>query len=248
MKFEIPTGKALISRLKQVHEVIYLIFIEGFHSGKKEWLIREDLCGEAIRLSRLLLSSPNIQHSDSYALFALLCFHSARLRSKVNEENEIISLKEQDRSAWYKPLIELGNAAMQRAVENDIYSRYHLEAAIAYEHLRAPTYEATDWPLLRMWYERLHAVHPSPLNLLNMAIIHLQVNEFEDAKKLLDSVSPGSLEQRAYLYYGVMAEYYHAIHEDKEAVSHLEAAIQQATNDAEKSYLGKKLAKFRAST
>ena len=245
MNFEIPVGRALAARLSLVHEVIYLIFIEGFHSSKKEWLIREDLCGEALRLCRMLLSHETVPNSESYALFALLCFHSARLKSKVNADYEIVSLKDQDRTLWYQPLIELGNRAMERAVDENTYTRFHLEAAIAYEHLRAPSYDSTNWERLQMWYEQLQHVHPSPLNILNLAVIHLQLKEFNLALQLLESVSPNVLEQRAYLYYGLMAEYFHHVDDDAEAVHYLEKAIKMATNNSEQAYLKKKLGQFQ---
>ena len=91
--FQIPQGNDLPERLSRVLEILYLIFNEGFHSNKKEILIRKDLCGEAIRLTKMLLTNPYTRQPATYALFALMCFHSARLDSKVNEKNEIIDLK-----------------------------------------------------------------------------------------------------------------------------------------------------------
>jgi len=41
--FEIPQGKELEIRRIRVLEVLYLIFNEGFHSSKKEMLVRKDL-------------------------------------------------------------------------------------------------------------------------------------------------------------------------------------------------------------
>jgi len=68
LTFEIPQGIALTNRLESVMEVVYLIFNEGFHSNKKEHLIQEDLCGEAMRLCKMLLKNKNTRTSSGYAL------------------------------------------------------------------------------------------------------------------------------------------------------------------------------------
>ena len=99
--FEIPLGKDLQSRINRVLEVIYLIFNEGFYSAKKDAVIREDLCGEAIRLSKCVLKKSISQTSDGFALHALLCYLSARMKSRITDTGEVIRLKEQDRSLWY---------------------------------------------------------------------------------------------------------------------------------------------------
>jgi len=54
LQFNIPQGKDLQERLDSVLEVLYLIFNEGFHSNSKDQLIREDLCGEALRLCKII--------------------------------------------------------------------------------------------------------------------------------------------------------------------------------------------------
>jgi len=53
------------------------------------------------------------------------------LEGKISENNEIIDLKNQDRSKWFGPLVIMGNEAMNKAVEKGEYSTYHYEAAIA---------------------------------------------------------------------------------------------------------------------
>src|ERR1051326_1415200 len=52
--YEVPSRERLPERLTSVQAVIYLIFNEGYLATAGDRLIRTDLCGEAIRLSRLL--------------------------------------------------------------------------------------------------------------------------------------------------------------------------------------------------
>lgn len=240
ISFEIPQGQDLPVRLNRVLEVLYLLFNEGFHSGQKEILIRKELCGEALRLSKMLLQNPFTNRPAAYALFALMCFHSARLDSKVNPDHELIDLKRQDRSQWHFPLIALGNTAMHKAVETNTFSSYHYEAAIAAEHLKAATFAATDWDQILRWYQKLYDLQPSAVHLLNMAIVQLQRGEYESAHQLLQKISPGDLEQRAYLYYGSFAEYFTRCGQPAKALQNINTALQLVRNEAEKQFLLKK--------
>ncbi|WP_282112428.1 RNA polymerase sigma factor [Maribacter stanieri] len=145
IQFKYPAPEAIPERMVRVMEVIYLTFNEGFHSTNKEKLIKEDLCGEAIRLCQLLLKKELFRSGSLYALFALLCFHMSRLESKVSCDNQIVNLQHQDRTKWYFPLIKMGNSAMHKAMNYDDTSVYHYEAAIASEHLNAKTFKDTNW-------------------------------------------------------------------------------------------------------
>ncbi len=244
IQFEIPQGKELPVRLSNVLEVVYLIFNEGFHSNKKDILIREDLCGEALRMCKLLLQNDFTKSPEVYALFALFCFHSSRLKSKVNSDNEIISLKKQDRSKWNKELTGIGHAAMERAVETETFGAYHFEAAIAAEHLKAKTYTDTDWDKILMWYQRLEEVSPSHFNVLNMAVIHLEKGDFEATTSLLEKIDSQKLEQREYLFYGVWAEFYYKKKNAEKGIEFIAKAIDLVRNDYEKKFLLKKKQKL----
>ena len=190
ISFQIPQGSDLPQRLNRVLEVLYLIFNEGFHSNKKEILIRKELCGEAVRLCKMLLKNQFTNHPSAYALFALMCFHASRLDSKVDSNNEIVDIKNQDRSQWYSPLIVLGNRAMLKAVETGEFSGFHFEAAIAAEHLKAPDFASTDWNKILMWYKKLFELQPSPIILLHIAMVLLQQKKLEKAYQLFQKNKP----------------------------------------------------------
>jgi RNA polymerase sigma-70 factor (ECF subfamily) len=241
ISFEIPLGDQLNLRMVRVLEVIYLLFNEGFHSAKKEIVVRKELCGEALRLCKMLIDNPATSHPDAQALCALLCFHSSRLDSKINDANEIMDLRLQDRSKWYFPLIAAGNELMHRATaQQSSFSIYHYEAAIASEHLQARRFEETNWKQILYWYQQLETLAPSPFNLLNMAVVSIQQGDFPAAKKLLESIHQEALEQRGYLYFGCWAEYYKQTGNTSEATLHYDKSISLVTNEVEKQYLIKK--------
>ncbi|MEM7370899.1 MAG: sigma-70 family RNA polymerase sigma factor [Bacteroidota bacterium] len=238
--FRLPHASELRTRLERVHEVLYLIFNEGFHSNHKELLIRKDLCGEAIRLTQMVLKKKELRTGSGYALFGLMCFHASRLESKVSETFESISLKHQDRSKWFRPLIQLGHDSMNKSMEYSDHSVYHIEAAIAVQHLRARSFETTDWEKILKLYNQLYTFQKDPLILLNIAIVLIQLEQNDQALALLDQINPADLEQRAYLYYGVKSEYYQNIGHIQQAISYLDQALENVSNSVEKQYILKK--------
>ncbi|WP_299117520.1 sigma-70 family RNA polymerase sigma factor [uncultured Winogradskyella sp.] len=240
LKFYIPQGNELLERIESVMEVLYLIFNEGFHSNNKDQLIREDLCGEAMRLCQLLLKQKNTRSPDVYALFALMCFHSARIEAKISVNNEILDLKQQDRSQWHFPLIVLGNTMMNKAVETDCFSCYHYEAAIAGEHIRARTFEDTNWNQILQWYEALHALQPMPSHILTMAVICTQTKAYEKADNYFNQLKVEDLEQRGYLFYAAKSDYYSKIEKYNRALEYINLALSLVNNSLEKDYLLKK--------
>ncbi|WP_158839452.1 RNA polymerase sigma factor [Polaribacter sp. L3A8] len=240
LAFKVPQGKELPLRIENVLNIIYLIFNEGFHSNKKEILIQKELCGEAIRLCKMLLKNKHTQISDSYALFALMCFHSARLDAKVNTENELLDLKTQDRNKWSFPLIQLGNMMMNKAVETETFSRYHYEAAIVAEHIKAANFEQTDWDKILHWYKCLYKIQPTTSHLLTMAVVCLQSKNHVKANYYFQQINPDDLAQRAYLFYGAKSDYYSKINKKKQALKCMNIALEKVTNDLEKAFLEKK--------
>lgn len=239
--FEIPQGTQLKDRLSRVHQVLYLIFNEGYQSTNKNELIRYELCQEALRLTKILTDHKYCSNEESLAVMSLMCFHSARINTKISSENKIVPLADQDRSKWSMPLIHLGNSYMARAVESGTYSSYHYESAIASEHLRAESIEKTDWKQISIWYDLLYNLHPNPMILLNQSIVQLQLKNIDKAKYLLDQVEKKSLAKRSYLYHSALAEYYKLTNQKKAAIDELLVAISCTNNTQEKEFLNSKI-------
>ncbi|MBD78327.1 MAG: sigma factor, ECF subfamily protein [Crocinitomicaceae bacterium] len=244
IQFNFPEAQQIEDRLNRVLKVIYLTFNEGFHSTNKKEVVRKDLCGEAIRLCVLLLKKKQFRTGSSYALFALLCFLSARIESKTDENNEIVNLRNQDRSKWHPPLIKMGDDALSKSMEYEDVSHYHFEAFIAAEHLKAKTFEETNWNKILFWYRKLNVLHPSPSSRLNMAMVYIQLNEFKEAIILLNQIKSSDLEQRAYLLYGCYSNYYEKTGKGTKALEYMDMAINCVTNTQEKKHLEKERTKI----
>ena len=64
---EYPDPGEIEARISGVLQIIYLIFNEGFQSTKKDHLIDKELCGEALRLCKLLLLKARFRSGRLYA-------------------------------------------------------------------------------------------------------------------------------------------------------------------------------------
>jgi RNA polymerase sigma-70 factor (ECF subfamily) len=187
---DLPRGSDLAARVTSVLEVIYLLFNEGFNAHSGEDLIRNDLCGEALRLARLVAQSPHIVGSSSptaHALAALVAFQSARLPARVDANGEMVLLEDQDRALWDDQLIALGFAHLERSIEGEIVSAYHVQAAIAAEHAKDRSDEVR-WPEVLSLYDDLVALNPSSVIRLNRAVAVARVHGVDDALKIVEGL------------------------------------------------------------
>ena len=80
-----------------MHQVLYLIFNEGYSSSKGETAIRADLCEEAARLCHLLCSHQRCSTPPTRALMALMLFHAARLDARLDDRGCVLLMEDQDR-------------------------------------------------------------------------------------------------------------------------------------------------------
>jgi RNA polymerase sigma-70 factor (ECF subfamily) len=167
---DLPHGSDLAVRLDSVLEVIYLLFNEGYNAHAGDELIRQDLCGEAIRLGRLVAGHPAVAAPEAHALIALMAFQAARFAARVDDGGEMVLLEDQDRSLWDRRLIALGFAHLERSAEGPRMTVYHLQAAIAAIHATATTTGHTRWTEVLDLYDDLMRMNPSPVIALNRAV------------------------------------------------------------------------------
>src|SRR5690606_18082588 len=83
--YRVPPAELLPERLEALLATIYLIFNEGYVSTGGESLTRPDLCGEAIRLGRVLVSLLP-ESAEARGLLALMLLHDSRRETRLNAE------------------------------------------------------------------------------------------------------------------------------------------------------------------
>ncbi len=241
IKFELPQANELKLRTHAVLNSIYLLFNEGYNSTHSENLIRKELILEAIMLCKLLSQNILFQFPEVYALIALMCFHSARSESRLTPEGEIILLSYQDRSKWDRNLIKEGNRYMNIAAFGNEVSSYHLEAAIAYEHCTAKSFETTNWNRILNLYEWLCNLSPSPVTQMNKAIAVMQVYGAQRALDSLESIRDRKKLESFYLYHSLLGEIYTRLDYSGKAEEQYEIAIDLTHSETEKKILRDKM-------
>lgn len=238
---QIPVGKALGKRLQTVQTILYLLFNEGYHSLRADELIRKELCAEAMRLCKLLNDHPECQSPSTKALLSLMCFHAARFESRLDNRQQIILLKDQDRGLWNQHLIQLGHLYLQQASTGPSLHPYQIEAAIAGYHCMAPSFDETNWTELHRLYQLLLQYKSNPIILLNLVVVLIQLEELEDAHLVFDQVDEARFGGRAYLYYAVGAELFSKRLEREKAKIFLQQAISNTQSKSERELLQLKL-------
>ena len=244
IQLEIPVGKALVERLDRVYTVIYLLFNEGYNSVKATELIRKDLCAEAMRLCKLLSEHPCGNRPMTYALLSLMCFHASRFDSRINENNEIILMQEQDRSKWDKDLIALGYHFLSEAAEGEALSIYHIESAIAAEHCLSNSFKETNWNRILQLYDLLLEQKRSDLVLLNRSVVLAQTGSLQEAiQDILHIKGIDKLLETQYMYSAVLGDLFLQAGMLDKARDFLGKAYTLTHSQAEKKLIAAKLAK-----
>ena len=153
-------------------------------SSRGESAIRTDLC-EKFPLCHLLCGQRSCGASH-FALMALMLFHAARLDARLDARGAVLLIDGQDRSKWDVPLIHRAERFLDRSAEGTVVSPYHLEAGIALHHCSARSYAETNWPAILRLYDALVQMHPSPIYLLNRAIVVAEIDGPEAGIRALE--------------------------------------------------------------
>src|SRR3954469_16583809 len=167
--YRVPPPELLDERRDGVLAVVYLVFNEGYAASGGDRLVRGELCGEAIRLGRLLA---NLMPDDAevLGLLALMLLQDARRPGRVDAAGRYVALDEQDRSRWDRGRIREGVTALESALRRRRTGPYQVQAAIAALHVEAPSAEETDWEQIAGLYGTLARLSPSRVAEVNRAV------------------------------------------------------------------------------
>jgi RNA polymerase sigma-70 factor (ECF subfamily) len=242
-----PPAAQLGARLDAVLAVIYLLFSQGCHATHADVPIRRDLCDEARRLARMLAGHPVGDVAAVHALLALMCFHAARFDARVSLDGAIVLLEEQDRSTWNWDDVREGMAWLVRSAAGAELTRYHVEAGIAWEHCRAPTFADTDWRRIAELYETLERIAPSPLHSLNRAVAEAYLHGPQAGLDRLAAVLPENVPVHYPGWHAVLGELHFRLGQHTAADSAWRQALEFSTARADQEFLRRRLAACRRS-
>jgi RNA polymerase sigma-70 factor (ECF subfamily) len=224
----VPPEHLLPDRLRTVFAAIYLVFNAGYGPP-----VRQELCGEAIRLA-LLLATLMPDEAEAHGLHALLLLQDARRDARV-VDGQIVLLEDQQRARWDSDEIAQGIAALDRALTRRMPGPYQLQAAIAALHTAADT----DWHEIALLYRRLGELTPSPVIDLNMAVAVAMAEGLEAGLALVDRIQ--GLDEY-YLLHSTRADLLRRLGRTAESSAAYERALELAPSDVERDFLRGRLA------
>ncbi|MGH3487334.1 MAG: RNA polymerase sigma factor [Actinopolymorphaceae bacterium] len=230
--YRVPRDADLPDRLRSVLAVVYLIFNEGYTASSGDRLVRADLCGEAIRLGRLLADlMPD--EPEVIGLLALMLLIESRRATRTTADGDLVLLADQDRGRWDHALRTEGQSLVRQCLRRNQPGPYQIQAAINAVHSDAATAEATDWTQILQLYDQLLALTPTPVVALHRAVAVAEVDGPAAALALVDGLDL----QRHHIFHAIRADLLRRLGRDGEAVRAYDAAIAHTQNAAERAFL-----------
>jgi len=240
--YEVPPPEKLAARLISVQAVIYLIFNEGYVATAGDQLVRNDLCAEAIRLTRVLCELMP-EEAENIGLLALMLLHDSRRDARIRH-GRLVTLEEQDRAAWHRAEMEEGLQLVERALRLGPPGPYQLQAAIAALHAEAATPEATDWHQIARLYERLFEFNRTPVVALNHAVAIAMSAGFAQGLELIDTLGASGSLENYYLFHAARADILRRMSRFAEAAAAYQKALALSANQIEQDYLKRRLSEL----
>ena len=230
--YRIPRDHELPQRLPDVLAVVYLVFNEGYTASAGDDLTRQDLCGEAIRLARLLHELMPDEPEVS-GLLALLLLTESRHAARTTPAGDLILLADQDRTRWNAELIAEGQGIVRACLRRNQPGPYQIQAAIAAVHSDAGEAALTDWRQVLALYDQLAAIAPTPVVALNRAVALAEVAGPAPALEAVEELPLADY----HLYHATRADLLRRLNRGAEAAAAYDRAIALAENAAERAFL-----------
>ncbi|WOX07545.1 RNA polymerase sigma factor [Streptomyces sp. N50] len=243
--YRVPPAHLLPERTTGVLGVVYLLFNEGYAATSGAELVRSNLCAEAIRLARVLARlMPD--EPEVLGLLALLLLHDARRGTRVDAAGELVTLEDQDRTAWDRAEVDEGAALLETALRRGRPGPYQIQAAIAACHTTAPTAEDTDWADIAGLYGELERLVPSAVVRLNRAVAVGMAQHPDAGLELVAELERSGELADYHLLPATRADLLRRSGRTAEAAAAYELALEQVENAAERRFLERRLAECRS--
>ena len=253
--YRVPPDDAIPERLDGVLATIYLVFNEGYAATAGDALVRGELCGEAIRLARLVVELLP-EETEPLGLLALLLLQDSRRAARTAKDGSLVLLEDQDRGQWDHPEIVDGLAILQRAWAMLSGSRptpamgavsvapewagpgaYLLQASIAAHHARTLDGNPPHWAAIAALYGLLAAVAPSAVVELNRAVAVAAAEGPGPGLEIVERVAATGALSTYHLLHATRADLLRRLGRDAEAVTAYRRAADLATNRPEREFL-----------
>jgi RNA polymerase sigma-70 factor (ECF subfamily) len=239
--YRVPPAHLLPERTSAVLGVLYLLFNEGYSATAGADLVRQNLSAEAIRLARVLIRlMPD--EPEATGLLALMLLHDARRTARLDDRGDLVTLEDQDRGQWDATKISEGVGLLDHALRGGRPGPYQVQAAIAACHATAPTADRTDWPQIAALYRKLAEFLPTPVVELNYAVAVGMARGPEAGLQLVAALEASGKLAGYHLLPATRADLLRRLGRHHEAAAAYREALELTSTDAERRYLGRRLA------
>jgi len=241
--YRVPAEDELPDRLPAVCGVVHSLYTSGHAPVEGQTAYDVDVCSEAIRLAELLHELLPEQPMPT-AVLALLLLTEARRPARLDGKGEVVTLDRQDRSRWDADLISRGIALLNDSLlrSGKQADAYQLQAAIAAEHARAPSYFVTDWREILRLYDLLVSVAPSTSAQLGRVVAAAEATDAATGLALLTELPPSPR------WHAVRAELLARDHRYAEAAAELTRALAEPSTEPERAHRERRLRTFLTMT
>jgi len=242
LAYETPRGEELSERLASVLEVVYLIFNEGYTAARGEHWLRPQLCQEALRMGRVLISiAPH--EPEAHGLLALMELNASRIAARTDQAGDPILLMDQNRALWDQLQIRRGMLALAQAVQlGGAGGFYALQAEIIACHAKASAVDDTDWPRIAELYAELAKLVNSPVIELNRAVAVGMAEGPAAGLAIVERLAGEPTLKTYHLFGSVRGDLLYKLGRYAEARDVFEAAAGLAANDRERELLKRRAA------
>ena len=245
--YRVPERASLGPRSASVMSVIYLIFNEGYSASSGDDVIRRELADRALELARLTAALLP-EEPEARGLLALILFQRSRFRARVDENGDLVTLEEQDRSLWDHHDIAEALDALDLARRSGGEGTYVLQATIASHHASADSAARTDWGAIVASYERLLRLTRSPVVALNHAVAVAMCDGPSAGLALVADLERGAGLDDYYLLAATRADLLRRLGRHDEAATSYRAALSRVRTEPERRFLRRRLSEVSAAS
>ncbi len=244
--YRVPPTELLAERTDTVRAVLYLIFNEGYNASSGESHIRQELCHEAILLTRVLVEllwqeAHLDELPESMGLLALMLLHHSRRHARTTLDGDLILLDEQDRTLWLQDEIEEGVMLLEKVLQQRKPGPYQIQAAIAALHAQSASPQETDWLQIGGLYNELNRISPSPVIELNLAVAVAMADGPMRGLSILDKLEKSGELDQYHLFHATRADLLRRAGWRDEALAAYQQALTLTSNSSEQRFLQKRI-------